>query len=142
MTVAVDSPETVEAARGTGAEVLVDVDVGLPRCGMPTRWSGPDGRAGPRAAGLVVRGVMGYEGHVVGNPDRAGREAAVEESMALLHRAREDVGGGITSAGGTGTFDMHERTDEVQAGSYLLMDTAYDAPGPPLRTWPWSWRPP
>ncbi|MGI9579062.1 MAG: alanine racemase [Microthrixaceae bacterium] len=125
VTVAVDSPETVEAAARTGAEVLVDVDVGLPRCGIPPEGAGRIAELA-RNAGLGVRGVMGYEGHVVGDPDRAGREAAVQESMALLRRALDDVGGGITSAGGTGTFDMHEHTDEVQAGSYLLMDTHYD----------------
>ncbi|MCZ7631761.1 MAG: hypothetical protein M5U19_23075 [Microthrixaceae bacterium] len=79
-----------------------------------------------REAGLVVRGVMGYEGHAVGNPDRSARAGAVEESMALLYQALEDVGGGITSAGATGTYDMHPGTDEVQAGSYLLMDTHYE----------------
>jgi D-serine deaminase-like pyridoxal phosphate-dependent protein len=131
VTVAVDSPETVEAARGTGVEVLVDVDVGLPRCGIPPQDAGRIADLA-RAAGLEVRGVMGYEGHVVGNPERTERKAAVEESMALLYAAREDVGGGITSAGATGTFDMHARTDEVQAGSYLLMDTHYDHLGLPF----------
>ncbi|MCP4435809.1 MAG: metal-activated pyridoxal enzyme [Actinomycetia bacterium] len=131
VTIAVDSPETIEAASGTGIEVLVDVDVGLPRCGVPPDGAGPIAQLA-RDAGLTVRGVMGYEGHVVGNPDRKQREAAVEESMTLLRSALEDVGGGITSAGGTGTFDMHPHTDEVQAGSYLLMDTAYDQLGLPF----------
>lgn len=125
VTVAVDSPETIEVAAAAGSEVLIDVDVGLPRCGcLPERAGGLAERA--RRAGLDVRGVMGYEGHAVANPERTERSAAVEESMALLRRALEDVGGGITSAGGTGTFDMHSGTDEVQAGSYLLMDTHYD----------------
>ena len=131
VTVAVDSPETVAAASGTGAEVLVDIDVGLPRCGVPPEGAGRIAGLA-RSAGLTVRGVMGYEGHVVGNPDRAERADAVEESMALLRRALEDVGGGITSAGGTGTFDMHPHTDEVQAGSYVLMDTHYARLGLPF----------
>jgi D-serine deaminase-like pyridoxal phosphate-dependent protein len=138
VTVAVDSPETVAAAAAAatasgnaGAEVLVDVDVGMPRCGCrPEDAARVAGMA--RSAGLVVRGVMGYEGHVVGRPDRDGRLADVERSMALLHGARAAVGGGITSAGGTGTFDMHDGTDEVQAGSYLLMDTHYAHLGLPF----------
>ncbi|MEZ5237604.1 MAG: alanine racemase [Microthrixaceae bacterium] len=126
VTVAVDSRETLAVAAAAGAEVLVDVDVGLPRCGCEPTEAGALAEAA-RAAGVSVRGVMGYEGHTVSNPDRGARAEAVEESMALLRRAAGDVGGGITSAGGTGTFDMHASTDEVQAGSYLLMDTHYDA---------------
>jgi len=131
VTVAVDSPQTLEVAAAAGAEVLVDVDVGLPRCGCPPEDAGRIAELA-RARRLTVRGVMGYEGHVVGNPDRAARAAAVEESMALLRGALDDVGGGIMSAGGTGTFDLHPRTDEVQAGSYLLMDTAYERLGLPF----------
>lgn len=131
VTVAVDSPPTVEAAAAAGAEVLIDVDVGLPRCGCLPEDAGRLAELA-RSRGLAVRGVMGYEGHVVGNPDRSARAAGVEESMALLRRALQDVGGGIMSAGGTGTYDLHPGTDEVQAGSYLLMDTAYDQLGLPF----------
>ncbi|MFN7148744.1 MAG: alanine racemase, partial [Microthrixaceae bacterium] len=41
ITVAVDSPETLDAAAGAGAEVLIDVDVGLPRCGCLPAEAGP-----------------------------------------------------------------------------------------------------
>lgn len=124
VTVAVDSPETVEVAAAAGADVLIDVDVGLPRCGcLPQDAGRIAGLA--RARGLEVRGVMGYEGHVVGNPDRGRRTELVEESTALLRGAHDDVGGDVTSAGGTGTYDLHHWASEVQAGSYLLMDTHY-----------------
>jgi D-serine deaminase-like pyridoxal phosphate-dependent protein len=131
VTVAVDSPETLEVAARAGAEVLIDVDVGLPRCGCLPTEAGPLAAAA-RATGVAVRGVMGYEGHVVGNPDRAARTVEVERSMALLRSAHEDVGG-ITSAGGTGTYDLHHWADEVQAGSYLLMDSHYEQLGLPFR---------
>ncbi len=136
VTVAVDSDETVDAAiaaarRGPIA-VLVDVNVGLPRCGCP-----PDdaGRIADRAraAGLEVRGVMGYEGHVVGNPDRAWRTGEVASSMSALAAAHDLVGGEVISAGGTGTYDLHDWATEVQAGSYLLMDTHYQRLGLPFR---------
>jgi D-serine deaminase-like pyridoxal phosphate-dependent protein len=52
--------------------------------------------------------------------------------MALLRAAHDDVGG-LSSAGGTGTYDLHEWADEVQAGSYLLMDTHYAQLGLPFR---------
>lgn len=130
VTVAVDSPETVEVAGLAGAEVLVDVDVGMPRCGCPPEDAGRIAEVA-RRRGVSVRGVMGYEGHVVGNPDRAARAAAVAESMELLRRAHADVGG-LVSAGGTGTYDLHDWADEVQAGSYLLMDTHYALLGLPF----------
>lgn len=47
--------------------------------------------------------------------------------MSLLASAHADVGGDIVSAGGTGTHDMFAGTtvNEVQAGSYVLMDSQY-----------------
>lgn len=132
ITVAVDSPETVRVAAWAGADVLVDVDVGLPRCGCPPERAGSIADLA-RSLGCEVRGVMGYEGHLVGNPDRAVRAAGVEEAMALLRIAHDTVGGEIVSAGGTGTWDLHDWATEVQAGSYLLMDTHYDRLGLPFR---------
>ena len=131
ITVAVDSPETVEVAASAGADVLVDVDVGLPRCGCRPEDAGRLAELA-RSRGLEVRGVMGYEGHVVGNPDRAARTEKVAAAMALLRRAHDDVGGDVTSAGGTGTYDLHDWAGEVQAGSYLLMDTHYARLGLPF----------
>jgi D-serine deaminase-like pyridoxal phosphate-dependent protein len=134
VTVAVDSSETVRAAADNGITAcLIDVNVGLPRCGVvPDRAGALADEA--RRAGLDVRGVMGYEGHLMMVPDRAERLAKVEASMALLASAHADVGGDIVSAGGTGTFDLHERTgvNEVQAGSYALMDTNYGQQGLPF----------
>lgn len=125
VTVAVDSRETIEAAVAGGVpEVLVDVNVGLPRCGCVPEEAGALA-ALARARGLVVRGVMGYEGHIVGQPDRAARESGCSESMQKLLAAHADVGGEVISAGGTGTFDCNHWATEIQAGSYALMDTAY-----------------
>src|SRR5205807_6653665 len=78
-----------------------------------------------REMGLNVRGVMGYEGHVVGVEDRAIRESSTADCMKLLLSAHEAVGGELISAGGTGTFDINTWVTEIQAGSYALMDTAY-----------------
>ncbi len=125
VTVAVDSPETVDAAaRGGVAEVIVDVNVGLPRCGVAPEDAGRLADLA-RSKGLAVRGVMGYEGHVVGLPDRALREQLTKESMEKLVAAHADVGGDVVSAGGTGTYDINTWATEIQAGSYILMDTAY-----------------
>jgi D-serine deaminase-like pyridoxal phosphate-dependent protein len=132
VTVAVDSAETVAAAAAGGVrEVLVDVNVGLPRCGCPPEEAG-ELAAVARAAGLEVRGVMGYEGHLMLVPDAADRASRTREAMELLLRAAADVGGEIISAGGTGTYRDNTWATEIQAGSYALMDTAYARIGHPF----------
>ncbi len=125
ITVAVDSDRTLLAAiEGGIRSVLIDVEVGLPRCGCaPTDAARLADAA--RAAGLGVRGVMGYEGHLMMVEDRDERTERVEESMAQLLQASAAVGGDIVSGGGTGTFDTNTWCTEIQAGSYTLMDTDY-----------------
>jgi D-serine deaminase-like pyridoxal phosphate-dependent protein len=133
VTVAVDSDTTVKAAASAGVkEVLIDIDVGLPRCGCPPDMAGRIADHA-RAAGLVVRGVMGYEGHIVGLEDRNERTEKTDHAMAMLLAAHGQVGGDVVSGGGTGTFDINLWVTEIQAGSYALMDTAYGALGLPFR---------
>jgi D-serine deaminase-like pyridoxal phosphate-dependent protein len=80
-----------------------------------------------------VRGVMGYEGHLMLLADEAERARLTAECMAGLERAHADVGGDVVSAGGTGTYAVNQTATEIQAGSYALMDTAYAAVGLPFR---------
>jgi D-threonine aldolase len=127
VTVAVDSEPVLQAAVDGGVrEVLIDVNVGLPRCGCPPAEAGALADKA-RAAGLDVRGVMGYEGHLmlVGDPDE--RRSQTEQCMEILLRAHDEVGGDVVSGGGTGTWAVNTWVNELQAGSYALMDTAYDA---------------
>jgi len=72
--------------------------------------------------------------------DRAKREAMAQRAMtdlvttADLLRA-EGLPCGIVSSGGTGTYDISGRVagvTEIQAGSYVLMDTDYAAVGVPF----------
>ena len=133
VTVAVDSRQTIDAAVAGGVrDVIIDVNVGLPRCGCAPEVAG---RLADQARdrGLEVRGVMGYEGHVVGLEDAAERERQCRESMALLLAAHSDVGGELVSAGGTGTYALNTWASEIQAGSYVLMDVAYDRLGLPFQ---------
>ncbi len=138
--VAVDSgaalEELAQAARVEGAEVgvLVDVDVGLPRCGVaPGEPALALAKRVVSTGGVRLRGLMGYEGHVVGIEEREKREAGTTESIErLLETARMVRAAAlpceIVSAGGTGTYDITggmEGVTEIQAGSYVLMDTAY-----------------
>ena len=125
VTVAVDSPETIVVAVAAGIrEVLVDVDVGMPRCGCDPVDAGRLADEA-RSAGLEVRGVMGYEGHVQHVADRDDRQRRTARSMAVLTAAHADVGGDMVSGGGTGTWDCNEVVTELQAGSFVLMDGDY-----------------
>lgn len=132
ITIAVDSPETVDAAARAGLRhVLVDVNVGLPRCGCRPQEAGRIADLA-RADGLEVRGVMGYEGHLMVMDDHDMQREKVAEAVDRLLSAHAFVGGDIISAGGTGTFHLHDRVTEVQAGSYALMDTFYGGTGNPF----------
>ncbi len=138
--IAVDSVEGIEdvaeAAEEQGAEVgvLVDVNVGMPRCGVqPGEPVASLARRISDTGGLRLRGVMGYEGHAVGIPERDKREHMARSAMERLTASVEAIRGAglpceIVSAGGTGTYDITGRVPgvtEIQAGSYALMDTAY-----------------
>ena len=140
VTVAVDSTMGLEAmaaaARHAGVTVgvLIDVNVGQTRCGvLPGPAAVALARQAAAAKGITLRGVMGYEGHLVSLPDRAERETRTRDAMAGLVETAAMVRAaglpcGIVSAGGTGTYDISGRIDgitEIQAGSYALMDTDY-----------------
>jgi D-serine deaminase-like pyridoxal phosphate-dependent protein len=137
--VAVDNPRVVaEMARlarirKTEVNVLVDVDLGLKRCGMPP---GEPAAALARTviqSGLKFRGLMGYEGHLQPLAPGAEKERAVTEAMQALARTKQLIESagipvGIVSCGGTGDYSIAGASavaTENQAGSYLLMDTWY-----------------
>jgi D-serine deaminase-like pyridoxal phosphate-dependent protein len=127
--------EFARVARNANTQVgvLVDVDVGLHRCGVPP------GEAAVRLAlsvaekGLRFRGLMGYEGHVLRKAPGPDKEAAVATAMRPLMETktcieRKGIPVDIVSVGGTGTYSISGRypgVTEIQAGSYLLMDTDY-----------------
>lgn len=143
--VAVDSAEGIRrlaaavAARGAEIGVLVDIDVGMDRGGARS-IDEARALAGQVAEtdGLELRGVMGYEGHVVLEPDVATRERLAAEAMDSLAEyvgALRDDGFEIeiVSAGGTNTYaatGSHPAVTELQAGTYALMDTAYESFAP------------
>jgi D-serine deaminase-like pyridoxal phosphate-dependent protein len=132
VTVAVDSDATLDAAARAGvAEVLIDVMVGMPRCGCNPDDAGRLADAA-RSRGLEVRGVMGYEGHLMMEPEESKPEK-VEAAMADLLQAHGKVGGDIVSGGGTGTYAVNKWVTELQAGSFALMDTGYGKLGHPFR---------
>ena len=132
VTLAVDSEATIAAAAAGGVhEILIDVNVGMPRCGCDPADAGRLADSA-RAQGLEVRGVMGYEGHLM-MEDAATKPEKVEAAMSLLLEAHRDVGGDVLSGGGTGTYAINRWVTELQAGSFALMDTDYGRLGAPFR---------
>jgi D-serine deaminase-like pyridoxal phosphate-dependent protein len=141
VTVAVDCLRHVElladAAREAAFDVavLIEIDVGLHRCGLAPGSDEllPVAAAIDAAPGLTFVGLQGYEGHAVFVLEREERGRLVGEAAEALRSERrrlEEVGFGcrVVSGGGTGTYDLAEDVgvlDEVQAGSYALMDARY-----------------
>lgn len=113
--------------------VLVDVDVGAHRCGVPPGDAAVGIARFAIHKGLRFRGLMGYEGGVVRKLPSPQREQAAAAAMrALVETAaslrQKDIPAEILSGGGTGTYSVSGRfpgVTEIQAGSYLLMDTDY-----------------
>ena len=75
--------------RGVRLGVLVDIDVGQHRCGLPPGAAAVDlARQVVGTTGLELCGVMGYEGHVQPVAERAAREDAARTAMRVLDRGR------------------------------------------------------
>jgi D-serine deaminase-like pyridoxal phosphate-dependent protein len=138
--VAVDSATNItqlaSAAREVGVTigVLVEVDIGMGRCGVrPGPPAMQLARAAAGAAGLRLDGLQGYEGHLVMIGDRQRRTAETEQAIGSLLATRRDILRAglpcpIVSGGSSSTYDVTgaiDGIDEVQAGSYALMDCAY-----------------
>lgn len=140
LTVAVDDEAQVRAlsAALSGISVrvgvLVEVDVGMHRCGVPPGEAALRiARAADRAAGVEFLGLQAYEGHctTVLDPEERRRQALASIEKAVATRRLLEASGlpvQVLSGGGTGTYDMTglmDGVDEVQAGSYALMDHFY-----------------
>lgn len=141
ITVAVDNISNIdmlsEAAVSAGTEihVLVEVNVGLNRCGVnsPEEVLMLAERIG-NSSGLIFEGLQAYEGHLCFVPEREKRRAEIlkiDSKLAMIKAELEKNGIPVAeiSGGGTGTYDISGNNlswTEIQAGSYTLMDRAYD----------------
>ncbi len=123
--------DRVGFANGTRLNVLLDVNVGMNRCGLvPGTELSRLAHFCSQARGLCFRGVMGYEGHVAGGPRSAGKAARIRKALSVLTRVADDlrkdgIPVGIVSAGGSSTYwatGEFPGVTEVQAGSYFAME--------------------
>jgi D-serine deaminase-like pyridoxal phosphate-dependent protein len=138
--VAVDSPagvaqlERAAAEAGTRPRVVVEVDVGLGRCGVPPGDSVVAlARRVAEAPHLRFAGVMAWEGHCAAIPDPDQKRAAIMEAVGRLTASADRCRAAglpvsIVSCGGTGTYQITAflpGVTEVQAGGGIFGDVHY-----------------
>jgi D-serine deaminase-like pyridoxal phosphate-dependent protein len=149
----VDDPAQVTAIEAAAEDagirmtVLVEIDVGAARCGVP---------AGPEAVALAQRiaaskhlrfgGLQAYQGSAQHKRTIEERrtliDTAVEASRRTVEQLRQQgLDCPIVGGAGTGTFQLEAASGiytEMQAGSYVFMDADYarnlDAGGAPVST--------
>ena len=132
---AADAVEPVAAlsraarAAGVTIDVLIDVDIGLGRCGVGSAEEAVElADAIATLPGLRLAGLMGYEGRVrLGTDGREARIAAGYAVLADVRIALERHGHPVSVVSGGGTSTLSEALaspvlTEVQAGVYALME--------------------
>jgi D-serine deaminase-like pyridoxal phosphate-dependent protein len=132
---AVDSRRGVEVIAaaadraGTVIGVLVDVDIGLARCGV----RGPNqavelGRRIAESPRLRLEGLMGYEGRLrADNSERGQRIDRATASLAAVRNAFASAGLPCDTVSSAGTSTLRQAVanpvvTEIQAGTYALME--------------------
>jgi len=135
-----DAPEEIDAASRAAVELgvtlggYVEIEVGMRRCGVAP---GEPARALARriadAPGLAFHGLQAYHGAAQHLPTLAEREQAIRGAADAVRAtldalARDGLECPIVGGAGTGTFRLEGGSglwNELQAGSYVFMDTEY-----------------
>ena len=130
-----NASELSEVATAAGAElgVIIEINVGMNRCGVDGDGAVELAKQVESASGLRFDGVMGYEGHTVNVRDYETRKINAENAMAILNGAAAQIRDAgidvkLVSAAGTGTYNITGQVDgvtELQCGSYIFMDGDY-----------------
>jgi D-serine deaminase-like pyridoxal phosphate-dependent protein len=130
-------------SRGVSLRILVEVDIGMGRCGVaPGKPVQELAQRVAQAPNLRFSGLLAYEGHLVSIVDPAEKELRVNEAFTPLLDTCETLSqiglpADIVSAGGTGTYDITGTTKpvtEIEAGSYVFMDSTYRKVRPEFET--------
>jgi D-serine deaminase-like pyridoxal phosphate-dependent protein len=138
--VAVDDPaslaplESALERRRKRLPVLVDIDIGMKRTGVPD-LAGALAliRRVSSSRRLAFAGIQSYSGmvqHITRSAERQRVYGRQLEHVRRVLKAAAKAGHvpGIVSGGGTGTFDIDRRAGlftECQCGSYAVMDVEY-----------------
>jgi D-serine deaminase-like pyridoxal phosphate-dependent protein len=114
--------------------VLVEVDIGMGRCGVPPGRPALElARAVRDMPGLRFEGIQAYEGHVVYVNNFERRAELVRQSMAQAVQTRdlmedEGIPVAVISGGASSTYQITGQmpgVGEIQAGTYATMDWRY-----------------
>ena len=126
---------------GVRLDLLIEIDVGGGRCGVP--FGDPVllgiADAVAHSPGLRLTGLQAYEGHAVLRDDASVRQTLLRQVAAQVafERSRlENAGHSIEMVSGAGTGTAAQSVEagahtELQVGSYVLMDSSYVAVGLP-----------
>jgi D-serine deaminase-like pyridoxal phosphate-dependent protein len=138
--VCVDHPDNVDqlsrAMKDAGATlgVLVEVDIGMARCGVePGQPALALAQRIQRSPGLRFDGLQGYDGHLQMVSDKSEQRAKSVsglEQLVATRRLIEKAGipAPIVTGAGTGTWEYtagFPGVSEIQPGSFVLMDCIY-----------------
>lgn len=138
--VAVDHPDQVSAisraatAAGAVVHLLVEVDIGMGRCGVPPGEPALNlARYMTGLSGVSFVGLQAFEGHLVNVLDRDERTEKAKAAMQLAIDTRRMIEAagipvGCVSGCSSATYDSTGTmpgVDEVQAGTYATMDCQY-----------------
>ncbi len=119
---------------GVKCRVILEVDLGMQRVGIRP---GPDSQQLARGVnqlpGIGLVGIMGYEGHLLTEPDVEKKQKQIFTALSLLEELRdvmlkEGMCCDIVSAGGTGSYQIsakHPAVTELQAGGGIFADRFY-----------------
>lgn len=142
ITVAVDNLQNIEdlsraaVAFKSHIGVLIEIEIGMGRCGARSLDDALQlAEKIDKSAGLIYKGIMGYEGHCVFVEKFEDRRVKTTEAIGRLVEFKnflelkgfETV---VVSGGGTGTYSITPGIagmTEIQAGSYVFMDAKYRA---------------
>lgn len=133
--VAVDAREPLRALEracehyGSEIGILVDVNIGLNRCGVDSLEEAQNlAEEAASAPHLRFRGLMGYEGRIRSTiPNRRDKIKQAFEKLSEVknHLEARGIPVEMVSAGGTSTLPealAEPSITEIQAGSYCLME--------------------
>lgn len=142
MRAAVDSLAAIEAtsaaarAAGTTVGLLVDLDVGLGRTGVPSPAATLSlAQAIDQSVNVRLDGIMIYPGHVWSLPDQQGAELKAVDDLVvetLELWAKHGLAAAIVSGGSTPTaYQSHlmPHVTEIRPGTYVFNDMNTARPG-------------
>ena len=148
LTVCVDDADNAKALSraagdaGTTIHCLVEYDIGMNRCGVRTKEAYLElSKLITELPGLEYDGIQAYAGyasHMVSTDERAETTRANVLRVAELkeYLLQNGIEARIVSGGSTGTSAFKASGNvytELQAGSYLFMDSTYDQLDVPFR---------